>query len=431
MSTFDMASLVFVFAAIIGIVNERYLKWPRVIALLVCALAVSLLFMVIGTYFTSLNLAQRAENRIEGAHLPRVLLDGVLAFLLFAASLHVDLRELRSQAWAVFGLATIGVMVATVLLAIGIFGAFHLSGTMVPLAWCFVLGAVLAPTDAVAVEGLLQRVRLPNSTKAMVSGEALFNDGTAVILFFAALAAAQGQTGVMGHGHIVLSLLVEGAAGAALGTIAGYVALLAMGRIRDEKLALTISLALALSTYRLAVAFGVSGPIAVVVSGIVLANQPAESFALIDLRSRLVAFWSLIDDLLNTWLFILMGFEILTLDAGRSVILPLLLAIPLALAARLVSVCALVPLLPRGSPRKSRAIAALTWLGLRGGISIALVLTLPPTPYQSALSAVCYAVVIFTIVVQGLLAPRVLDALYGAKHEPVSPSPMLDKAEPP
>ncbi|MBV9739677.1 MAG: sodium:proton antiporter [Hyphomicrobiales bacterium] len=431
MSTFDMASLVFLFAAVIGIVNERYLKLPRVIVLLICALAVSLIIMGIGHHFTSFNLAQRAESRIEGAQLPRILLDGVLALLLFAASLHVDLRELKSEAWAVFGLATVGVMVATVLLGFGIFATFRLSGMHIPLAWCFVLGAVLAPTDAVAVEGLLKRVRLPGALRALVSGEALFNDGTAVILFFAALAAAQGQTDVVGHGHIVLSLLVEGAAGAALGVIAGFVAHFAMRHVRDENLVLTISLALALSTYRLAVAFGVSGPIAVVVSGIVLANQPARNFALSDVRTRLVAFWSLIDDLLNTWLFILMGFELLAIDVSRTVFLPLLLAIPLAFAARLVSVCALVPLLPHGKQQRMRAIAALTWLGLRGGISIALVLTLPFSPFEAGLSAVCYGVVIFTIVVQGLLAPRVLEALYGAKLGRLAPSRLVNEAEPP
>ncbi|MBV9973810.1 MAG: sodium:proton antiporter [Hyphomicrobiales bacterium] len=429
MSTFDMASLVFVFAAGIGIANERYLKWPRVIALLICALLASLLIMTIGTFFTSSNLKELAQHRIEAAHLPRILLDGLLALLLFAASLHVDLRELRSQAWAVFGLATLGVIVATALLAFGLFATFHLAGIKMPLAWCFVLGAVLAPTDAVAVEGLLRRIRIPTSLRALVTGEALFNDGTAVILFFAALAATQGQAGVVGHGHIVFSLFVEGAAGVVLGILAGYLAQLAMRRIRDENLAVTISLALALSTYRLAVAFGISGPIAVVVSGIVLANQPARSFALANLREKLVAFWSLVDDLLNTLLFILMGFEMLAIDLSPAVILPLLLAIPLAFLARLVSVCALVPLLPRGSQEKSRAIAALSWLGLRGGISIALVLNLPPTPYRAGLSAVCYGVVIFTIVVQGLLTPRVLKALYGGKLEPALSPPGLENAK--
>ncbi|MBV9115461.1 MAG: sodium:proton antiporter [Hyphomicrobiales bacterium] len=430
MSTFDMASLVFVFAAVIGIANERYLRWPRVIALLICALLASLVIMAVGVFVGSINLEELAQHRIEGAHLPRILLDGVLALLLFAASLHVDLRELRSQAWAVFGLATLGVILATVLLAFGIFAAFRLAGTGIPLAWCFVLGAVLAPTDAVAVEGLLRRVQLPGSLRALVSGEALFNDGTAVILFFSALAAAGGQTGVIGHGHIALSLFVEGAAGAALGGAAGFLAYLVMRRVHDENLAVTISLALALSTYRLAVAFGVSGPIAVVVSGIVLANQPAKSFALPKLRAKLVTFWSLVDDLLNTLLFILMGFEILAIDVSRAVILPLLLAVPLAFAARLISVFALVPLLPRGSLQKTRAVAALTWLGLRGGISIALVLTLPPTPYQAALSAVCYGVVIFTIVVQGLLTPRVLQSLYGGKLDHASASPILNETEP-
>ena len=148
------------------------------------------------------------------------------------------------------------------------------------------------------------------------------------------------------------------------------------------------------------------------------------------MRAKLVTFWSLVDDLLNTLLFILMGFEILAIDVSRAVILPLLLAVPLAFAARLISVFALVPLLPRGSLQKTRAVAALTWLGLRGGISIALVLTLPPTPYQAALSAVCYGVVIFTIVVQGLLTPRVLQSLYGGKLDHASASPILNETEP-
>ena len=204
-----------------------------------------------------------------------------------------------------------------------------------------------------------------------------------------------------------------------------------MRRIHDENLVLTISLALALSTYRLAVAFGVSGPIAVVVSGIVLANQPAENFALADLRAKLVAFWSLVDDLLNTWLFILMGFEILTIDASLAVIL-LYCSRSRSPLRRVSSASAPWCRSCRAARlRKLRAIAALTWLGLRGGISIALVLTLPPTPYQAALSAVCYGVVIFTIVVQGLLTPRVLDALYGVKLDGLPRRRSINEAEPP
>jgi CPA1 family monovalent cation:H+ antiporter len=417
MSTFDLASIVFLFAATVGFFNDRYFHQPRAIALLLGALLASLVIIAVGALFAPFDITRLAEHRIEGAHLPRVLLDGVLALLLFAASLHVDLRELRNQAWVVFGLATLGVILATVLFAGGIWTAFKIAGIQVPLAWCFVLGAVLAPTDAVAVEGLLKRVRLPPALKAMISGESLFNDGTAVVLFFAALASAEGQVGVAGHGRILLSLLTEGAAGGALGVATGYLACLAIRHIEDDNLILTISVALALATYRLAVALGLSGPIAVVVCGIVLMRQPIEANGRDEARRRLTSFWSLVDELLNTLLFILMGFEILTIAGAYVALVPMVAAIPLALAARLLSVCALMPLLPTGWNEKRRAIGVLTWIGLRGGISVALVLTLPETQYRDVLSAVCYGVVIFTIVVQGLLTPRFIASLYPHNNE--------------
>ncbi|SEE45485.1 sodium/proton antiporter, CPA1 family [Rhizobiales bacterium GAS188] len=412
LSTFDLGSIVFLFAATVGFLNDRHFHLPRAIALLIGALLASLVIIVVGALVTPIDIAQLAQRRIEGAHLPRILLDGVLALLLFAASLHVDLRELRSQAWVVFGLATAGVVLATVVFAYGIWAVFKLAGMQVPLAWCFVLGAIVAPTDAVAVEGLLERVRLPSALKGMISGESLFNDGTAVVLFFAAVAAAEGEVGVAGHGRILLSLLKEGALGGALGVATGYLARQAIRHVKDDNLTLTISVALALSTYRLALALGLSGPIAVVVCGIVLTSRPLEANGRDERRQKLATFWSLVDELLNTLLFLLMGFEILAIDGSVAALVPIIVAIPLALAARLLSVCALMPLLPLGWDEKRRAIAVLTWVGLRGGISVALVLNLPETQYRDALSAVCYGVVIFTIVVQGLLTPRIIGWLY-------------------
>jgi CPA1 family monovalent cation:H+ antiporter len=412
MSTFDLGALIFLFAATVGYLNDRHFHLPRAIALLLGSLAAAFLIIAVGTLFTPFDIRLLAERRIAGAHLPRILLDGVLALLLFAASLHVDLRELRRQAWAVFGLATAGVIVATILFACGIWGAFRVAGVEMPLVWCFVLGAILAPTDAVAVEALLSKVRIPDALKAIISGESLFNDGTAVVLFFAALAAAEGEAGVAGHGRILLALLREGAAGAALGVATGYLASLAIRRVEDDNLTLTISVALALSTYRLAVALGLSGPIAVVVCGIVLASRRMGTTGHEDRRAKLVNFWSLVDELLNTFLFIILGFELISIAADKFALLPTLIAIPLALAARLLSVCALTPLLPPGWEQKRRAVAVLTWVGLRGGISLALVLNLPDTEYRDLLAAVCYAVVIFSIIVQGLLTPRVIARQY-------------------
>lgn len=420
MSTFDLASLVFLFAAIVGFSNDRYFHLPRAIALLLGALLASIVIISIGALFTRFDITQLAQHRIEGAHLPGILLDGVLALLLFAASLHVDLRELRNQAWMVFGLATVGVILATILFAAGIWLAFKLAGIQMPLVWCFVLGAILAPTDAIAVEGLLQRVRLPRALKATISGECLFNDGTAVVVFFAALASAQGEIGVAGHGRIVLSVLTEGAGGGALGVATGYLAYQAIRHVEDDNLTLTISVALALSTYRLAVALGLSGPVAVVSCGIMLTSLLMKASGRDEARRKLATFWSLVDELLNTLLFILMGFEILAIDGTDIALVPMIAAVPLALAARLLSVCALMPLLPLGWEEKGRAVGVLTWVGLRGGISVALVLSLPVTQYRGVLSAVCYGVVIFTIVIQGLLTPRIIEVLYprNIKTEP-------------
>ena len=412
LSTFDLGSILFLFAATIGFLNDRYFHLPRAIAQLVGALLVSLAIMAVGALFAPFDITELAQRRIEGAELPRILLDGLLALLLFAASFHVDTHKLKSEAWLVFCLATAGVVLATVIFAYGIWGAFRLAGIHMPLAWCFVLGAIVAPTDAVTVEGLLQRVRLPPSLKGMISGESLFNDGTAVVLFFAALAAAEGQVGVAGHGGILLALLKEGALGGALGLVTGYLAWQVMRHVEDDNLTLIISVALALSTYRLAVALGLSGPIAVVTCGIVFSSRPLAT-GVDGRRQKLATFWSLVDELLNTLLFLLMGFEILAIGGIYAAFLPMIAAIPLAFVARLVSVCAFMGVLPRSWPEKRRAIGVLTWVGLRGGISVALVLNLPDTPYRDALSAVCYGVVIFTIVVQGLLTPRVITALYG------------------
>ncbi|MEO8713912.1 MAG: cation:proton antiporter, partial [Acetobacteraceae bacterium] len=333
MSTFDFASLLFFMAAAIGFLNERTLRLPRVIALLLGSLAVSALIIAVDPLVRSHDLHEVSRQRLAGSNIPRILMDGVLALLLFAGSLHVDLRELRRQAWAVLGLATVGVVIGSIVFGAGIWAVFLAIGRPVAPLWCLVLGTILAPTDAVAVEGLLRRVPIPAGLKALISGESLFNDGAAVVLFVAAVSAAEGQLGAIGHGRIAFDLLVEGVGGAALGAATGYVAGQTLRRIEDRNLIVTVSLALVLTTYRLAVAFGLSGPIAVVVAGLVLANTEANAW-----KAGLVNFWSLVDDLLNTLLYMLMGFELLAVDLGPFATLAALAAIPLALLTRLVSV---------------------------------------------------------------------------------------------
>jgi CPA1 family monovalent cation:H+ antiporter len=413
-STFDSGALLLVFATVVAIVNDHTLRLPRPIAMLVAALAASAVILAVSALVPGSNLAGLTERRLVGADLPDVLLNGVLALLLFATSLRTDLAGLRRHARPIFWLATLGVAIAMLVFGIGIHAVLRLIGIDIPLAWCLVLGAILAPTDAVVVEQLVAKVNLPADVKALISGESLFNDGAAVVFFFAALATATGAD-TPGHGHIVLQLLIEGFGGALLGFIAGLLARQAMRFSRDPNIAVTISLALVLATYRSATLLELSGPIAVVVAGLTMRNWPVSARAAAPWRRRISQLWSMVDELVNTLLFLLMGFEVLTIPLGTTSVIAILCAIPLSLAARLASVT--IPLaFARSLPRADRlkSIGVLTWTGLRGGISIALVLGLPDSPYRETLAVICYALVIFSVVVQGLTTPAVVSLIYGA-----------------
>ena len=412
MPAFDLVALILVFAALIGCINHLYVRIPRSIALLLGSLAIALAVRAIDSA-AGYGITGWLSAAMSAADLPHLFLDGVLAFLLFNASLHVSLHELRDNKWMILVLATASVIVATTLFAFGIWAVFQAAGTPVPLRWCGVLGAVLAPTDAVVVDSLLRRLALPPPLRAAISGESLFNDGAGVILFLITLEVAQGQTGLIGHGRVAAALLVASAGGVALGSAAGYLAALLMRKIGDNGLQLTVSLALVITSYRLADALDVSGPITVVTAGLVL-GQVAPQFTVSDgPGSAVVAFWSLLDELLNAMLFLLIGFQVLEVTLGREAWLPTLMSVPLAITSRFVSIA--LPALFSGADRreKERTIAVLTWAGLRGGVSVALALTLPSSPFREQLLTICYAVVVFTIVVQGLTMPRVMRGLYG------------------
>lgn len=412
MSVFDVGSIILVLATVVSIINERYFGLPRVIALLLGSLLLSLAVIVAGHIVGGFALEGLLQRRVDNAHLHRVLLGGILALLLFASSLQANLHDLRVNAAAVFCLATIGVFISTAIFTFAIWGVFQACGLPVPIAWCFALGAILAPTDAVAVEGLLKAIPLPSSLKAMIVGESLFNDGTALVVFLSALATVAGEHNVLGHGRVLLAMLVEGGGGIALGLATGAFACFVMRSVRDDEIALFTSLALALATYRLAFTLGLSGPLAVVVCGIVLAGGRIAPDGDRERRGKINVFWSMIDSFLNTLLFVLLGFEILAVNVSAFAVMAAIVAIPLALVSRFVSVGLPLWLLRLTPGDTLRSTCLLTWIGLRGAISVALVLSLPSGPYNDILDAVCYAVVIFTVVVQGLLTPRIVAALY-------------------
>lgn len=426
-SSADLVTILLGLAALVATVNHRFVRLPRAIALLLGSLGISALIAVIDPFVTA-DLSGWVVGLLNAAALPRVLLNVVLGLMLFAASLHVDLTELRRQKWVVLGLATAGVIIATFVFGAGMWVVFRLAGTPVPIGWCMVLGALLAPTDAVVVDALLHRAPLPSALKVAISGESLFNDGAGVVLFNIMLGLAEGEHDLIGHGRLAMALAVGGVGGGMLGCLTGFVAARAMRWADDLGLWLMISLTLVTGTYRIAGIVGVSGPTAVVACGLMLRSMAPRDAIRGPLMEEMATYWSVIEDLLNAMLFVLIGFEVLAINFAREVVLPVISALPLALLSRLAGI--ILPLLVRrvDSRRQWRGMAMLTWAGLHGGVSIALALTLPATPYRGMLLMVCYTVVVLSMLVQALSMPLVIRWLYG--RGPVKPEVAVAVAPP-
>jgi CPA1 family monovalent cation:H+ antiporter len=411
-SSANLVAILLFLAAFVATINHRFIGLPRAIALLLGSLGVSAAIAVIDPFVTP-DLAGWVRGMLGEAAMPQVLLDIVLGLLLFAASLHVDLTELRRQKWTVLVLATASVIIAMAVFGGGIWVLFRVAGSPVPLGWCMVLGAVLAPTDAVVVDALLRRAALPTALKTAISGESLFNDGAGVVLFQIMLRFAHGEHGLFGHGQVAAALAIEGIGGGAFGCVTGFLAARVMRWVDEPGLRLMISLALVTSTYRLADLLGISGPTAVVACGLLLRMRYPRDAERISMIDEITGFWHVIDELLNAMLFVLIGFELFAINFARVFFVPVVGALPLSLFSRLVGVVLPVLVLRGDGRQERRGMAILTWAGLRGGVSIALALTLPASEYRGRLLVVCYAVVVFSMLVQGLTMPQVIRRLYG------------------
>jgi CPA1 family monovalent cation:H+ antiporter len=410
-SFLNVAAVIVTLAALFGYINHRWMGLPHSIGIVVIALLASLGAIALDALFPVLALQDSVRGILKDLDFHDVLMKGMLSFLLFAGALHVNLGELLSRKWAIGSMATVGVLMSTFMVGFAVYGVSDLLGIGIPLSYCLVFGALIAPTDPVAVLSILKTVKVPKALEAKIAGESLFNDGVGIVIFIIMVAIATGG----GHGgetigviEIIRLFAQEALGGAALGLATGYIAYRAMKSIDEHNLEVMITLALVMLTYGVASVLHLSGPIAVVIAGLLIGNKGTRLAMSEKTRDHVHKFWSLLDEIMNSALFLLIGFEVFALSISGNVVVLMVIAIPLVLAARFISVATPLTLLSLRREFTKGAIPVLTWGGLRGGISVALALSLPESPIKDTLLAVTYGVVIFSIVVQGLTVKAVV-----------------------
>jgi CPA1 family monovalent cation:H+ antiporter len=384
--------------AVLGYFNHRVLGLPDTIGITAMGVLVSLALALAGPLVPGASSWARAmADRFD---FPELMLHGLLSVLLFAGSLHVNIAELARQKWPVLVLSTVGVVLSTALVGGGAWLVLQLAGAPARLDYCLLFGALISPTDPIAVLGVLKTAGVPKALEMDIAGESLFNDGTGVVAFLVLLGLATGST-EPSLDSVALLLLVQIVGALLLGLLLGYLAFFMLKGVDSYPVEIIITLALATGGYSLAEELHVSAPLTVVVAGLVIGNHGARSAMSDRTREHLFSFWDLVDEVLNLVLFGLVGLQLLALDGEGVSWLAAGLFVPVVLLARFVSVGTPALLMGRWLERRTpHAVKVLTWGGLRGGISIALALTLPQFAARDTLVLGTYVVVFFSLLVQ-------------------------------
>lgn len=411
-------SLLLVVAALFSYLNQRFIHLPPTIGLMVMALVSSL--GLVGLGWLHVPAVLRVVEIVRAIDFHTVLMQYLLSFLLFAGAVHLDTRSLNRQRIPVLLLATLGTLLSTVMVAGSLYLVLPLFGLPLALVYCLLFGSLISPTDPVAVLGILTKAGLPKPLETNIVGESLFNDGVGVVLFAIVLSVASNGANSVAPSQVLLLLLHEGVGGLALGGALGYVVYRLLRNVNDYKLEvqLTLALALVMGGSALATRLHTSGPLAMVVAGLVVGGHGRRVMSE-ETEDYVDKFWELIDGVLNALLFVLMGLEVLVLRTSGPVLLAGLVVVILVLVARFVSVSIPLSFLRARREFTDFNLAILTWGGLRGGISVALALSLPPTMPRELLIALTYVVVTFSVLGQGLTIGPLATRLQRRAQQPV------------
>jgi len=419
MDFFTIVTILTVLAAGFGYINVRFLKLPVTIGLMTVSILFSIAIFIIG-YFEPEVVELEAEL-VGQIDFQKVLMEGMLSFLLFAGALHVDFGLLRKQSLPIIMFATIGVLISAFLVGGMMYAVFSLLGLTIPFIFCLLFGSLISPTDPIAVLGILKKAGVPHKLETKIVGESLFNDGIGVVIFATIYSIARAGMDEIAWGEIGLLFVEEVGGGIALGLVLGFIAYQMMTRIDNYEVEVLITLAIVMGGYALAMYLHFSGPLAMVVAGLMVGHERFRTSTMSEVTETYIdKFWELIDNILNAFLFVLIGLEIVLLSFDGQYLLAGLIAIPVVLLARYAALALPIALFNKKLEFVPGTSTVMTWGGLRGGISIALALSLAANMPRDLILTVTYVVVVFSIIVQGLTVGKLAERFIG-KKAPIQP----------
>ena len=405
MSPFTVFAILITLTAVFSFINERYIKLPTTIGVMIASLASSIFIILLGSFgFGSIDWAKDLVERVD---FDALLMKGMLSCLLFAGALNVDLTDLLKHKWSISYLVTIGMVLSTLLTGLAIWWVLALVGYELSYAYALLLGALISPTDAVAVLGILKRTKASKALKTVITGESLFNDAVAVVLFLAIMGMALGGKSIESF-QFGEFFLKEAIGGILLGLILGYASYKLINKIDNYIVIVLITLSVVSGGYALAQLLGISGPLSMVIAGLFLSYRRSVFTHSLKTHETVGNFWELVDEILNAVLFVLIGLEILILDIEGPFVVAGIIAIPVIVFTRSLSVGLPVVIFQVFKKIKPLDAIIMTWGGLRGGVSIALALSVPDSRERDLILVVTYVVVVFSILVQGLSLGRLV-----------------------
>ena len=409
MNLLTVLSLLFIITALFSYLNIKFIKLPGTIGVMSVAIVASVIILIASKSGTGFGMT--VIRFTQSIDFSKFLLDLMLGFLLFASALHFEFAKLKEQRRAIFTLSTVGVIISTFLFGFLLFGVLNLLGIAVPLIYCFVFGAIVSPTDPIAVGAILKKSRIPARLETIISGESMFNDAVGLILFVTLLSIAETPDATFSWGGTAKLFGQEVIGGVGIGMIAGFLAYQLMKTIDDFQTILLLSIALVFGIALVATKLHASTPLAMVAAGLVIGNHDfgEERHA----HKYLVEVWKLMDEVLNTILFVMIGLQLVVLPFLQNYWVVGLVSIVLLLIARFASI--LLPAIFVVKKTSAGNLMILTWAGLRGGISVAMALSMAESDYKEMILAATYFIVIFSVVVQGLSLNKVIDVAAGEK----------------